>query len=106
MCSAAKAYEGHKQNRLQHLYLKDQDAFHYLNQGDSSVIKGVDDVASFEDTLAAMNRLGFNAKQQEDLFRILAAILHLGNVNITNCDVQGGDGRVDTEGSHISVRKN
>lgn len=105
LCSAAKASEGHKQNRFQHLYLGDQDEFQYLNQGKSSVIRGVDDVACFDETVAALTRLGFNARQQDDLFRILAAILHLGNVNIKNCDVHGSDDNADSEGSTVSVSK-
>ncbi|XP_043283609.1 unconventional myosin-Va isoform X3 [Venturia canescens] len=101
MCSAAKQFEKQNQNCFQELCLEDKDDFHYLNQGNSSVIKGVDDVACFEETMAALSRLGFNARQQDDLFRILAAILHLGNVDITNCDVQDSAGN-DSEGCNIS----
>lgn len=103
MCSAAKHFEKQNQNCFRELCLEDKDNFHYLNQGNSSVIKGVDDVACFEETMAALSRLGFNARQQDDLFRILAAILHLGNVEISNSDVQNSAGN-DSEGCHISVR--
>lgn len=91
MCAAAK--------RLPHLHLSFQDEFHYLNQGDSPLIDGVDDLASYDDTISAMSVLGFTPKQQDDLLRILAAILHLGNVNITSHDGH----RSDSEGSFISV---
>lgn len=93
MCSAAK--------KLPHLHLDFQDKFHYLNQGNDPVIDGVDDFAYFEDTVTAFTTLGFTYKQQDDMFRILAAILHLGNIRFTNSDSQGGN---DSEGSNISVR--
>lgn len=95
MCSAAK--------RLPKLYLSDQDQFHYLNQGDNPTIDGVDDLACFDETISALTMLGFTSKQQEDMLRILAAILHLGNVEISNCKIKdAGDEEVDTESSYIS----
>ncbi|XP_011251964.2 unconventional myosin-Va isoform X2 [Camponotus floridanus] len=95
MCAAAK--------RLPQLYLSDQDQFHYLNQGDNPTIDGVDDLECFDETISALTMLGFTSKQQEDMLRILAAILHLGNVEISNCKVENAkDGEVDTESSYIS----
>ena len=94
MCAAAK--------KLPHLHLGFQGEFHYLNQGNDPVIDGVDDLACFEETVSALTMLGFTYKQQDDMFRILAAILHLGNVDIKNSDSQGGD-HGDSEGSIISV---
>ncbi|KAJ2103869.1 class II myosin, partial [Coemansia sp. RSA 922] len=43
-------------------------------------IQGVDDAAEFEMLVKAMTTTGFRAEEQADLFRIIAAILHLGNV--------------------------
>ena len=85
------------------MHLGFQDEFHFLNQGKDPVIDGVDDLACFEETVNALTMLGFTYKQQDDMFRILAAILHLGNVRFTNNDSQGGD-NADSEGSNISVR--
>ncbi|XP_072764523.1 unconventional myosin-Va isoform X2 [Anoplolepis gracilipes] len=94
MCSAAK--------RLPQLYLSDQDQFHYLNQGDNPTIEGVDDLEYFDETISALTMLGFTSKQQEDMLRILAAILHLGNVEISSCKAKDADNEVDTESSYIS----
>ncbi|XP_029160851.1 unconventional myosin-Va isoform X2 [Nylanderia fulva] len=94
MCSAAK--------RLPQLYLSDQNQFHYLNQGDNPTIDGVDDLEGFDDTISALTMLGFTSKQQDDMLRILAAILHLGNVEISNCKVKDANDEVDTESSYIS----
>ncbi|KAJ2741571.1 class II myosin, partial [Coemansia sp. BCRC 34301] len=43
-------------------------------------IQGVDDRAEFETLVKAMTTTGFKPEEQADLFRIIAAILHLGNV--------------------------
>ncbi|XP_051171882.1 unconventional myosin-Va isoform X1 [Leptopilina boulardi] len=93
MCSAMK--------KLPHLHLDFQDKFHYLNQGKDPIIDGVDDLVYFEETINAFTTLGFTYKQQDDMFRILAAILHLGNIRYTNSDSQGGN---DSEGSNISAK--
>ncbi|XP_043680651.1 unconventional myosin-Va isoform X1 [Vespula pensylvanica] len=94
MCSAAK--------RLPHLHLGNSNGFHYLNQGNNPRIEGVDDLSCFDDTISALTMLGFTSKQQDDMLRILAAILHLGNVNINSFDAQSDNGDNDTEASFIS----
>ncbi|KAI8322113.1 hypothetical protein GQ54DRAFT_251534, partial [Martensiomyces pterosporus] len=43
-------------------------------------IQGVDDRAEFETLTNAMEITGFKPEEQIDLFRIIAAILHLGNI--------------------------
>ncbi|KAI9824837.1 MAG: Myosin type-2 heavy chain 1 [Phylliscum demangeonii] len=57
--------------------------FDYLNQGGSPVIDGVDDKAEFEATRASLGKIGVSTEKQSAIFRILAALLHLGNVQIT-----------------------
>ncbi|XP_015117922.1 unconventional myosin-Va isoform X2 [Diachasma alloeum] len=104
LCEAARAK--YFQNRLKDLHLEDGTSFHYLNQGNSFFIDGLDDSACFQDTLAALSRLGFDAKQQDEVFRILAAILHLGNLKIVNkVDKQDNSGgNEDTEACDISAK--
>ncbi|XP_012267747.2 unconventional myosin-Va isoform X2 [Athalia rosae] len=86
-------------NQLPYLHLENQDDFHYLNQGKNPKIEGINDAKSFDDTITALTMLGFSSRQQDDMLRILAAILHLGNLNFMNCEVSQND---DTEGSTIS----
>ncbi|PIA14776.1 hypothetical protein COEREDRAFT_65196, partial [Coemansia reversa NRRL 1564] len=43
-------------------------------------IQGVDDRVEYETLVQAMETTGFSAEDQSDFFRILAAILHLGNM--------------------------
>ncbi|KAG7189228.1 hypothetical protein KM043_008789 [Ampulex compressa] len=94
MCAAA--------SRLPHLHLADQSVFHYLNQGNNPKIAGVNDSACFDDTIGALTMLGFTSRQQDDMLRILSAILHLGNVNIRCSNDQGGHEDQDAEASYIS----
>ncbi|KAJ1721948.1 class II myosin [Coemansia erecta] len=43
-------------------------------------IQGVDDRAEYDTLVRAMETTGFRAEEQLDLFRIIAAILHMGNM--------------------------
>lgn len=63
----------------------DPQQFAYLAGGGptSSQIPGVDDVQEFRDTQEALSTVGISVERQWSIFRILAALLHLGNVNIT-----------------------
>ena len=57
--------------------------FDYLNQGGSPIIDGVDDKAEFDATKKSLSTIGVSSTQQHEIFKILAALLHLGNVKIT-----------------------
>ncbi|TKA31004.1 hypothetical protein B0A50_01972 [Salinomyces thailandicus] len=57
--------------------------YDYLNQGGSSQIDGIDDGKDFADTKASLTRLGVSEQIQSSLWRILAALLHIGNIKIT-----------------------
>ncbi|KAG8223286.1 hypothetical protein J437_LFUL001563 [Ladona fulva] len=89
---------------LSDLHLEYQDYFHYTNQGESPKIDGINDLEAFGETRSALSLLGFSESDQAAMFRILAAILHLGNVNILEGGNPTGDEQNDEsrEGSHIS----
>ncbi|KAK5006460.1 Myosin type-2 heavy chain 1, partial [Elasticomyces elasticus] len=57
--------------------------FDYLNQGGAPEIEGVDDREDFAATRESLSRIGVGAHQQAQIFRILAALLHIGNIKIT-----------------------
>ena len=63
--------------------LSDYDQFHYLNQSGTGVIPGVDDAAEFETTQRALSTVGLSVQLQWKIFRLLAALLHIGNIKIT-----------------------
>ncbi|QIW98515.1 hypothetical protein AMS68_004033 [Peltaster fructicola] len=54
----------------------------YLNQGGAPRIDGVDDAKDFAETRASLTRLGVSPDVQSTLWRILAALLHIGNIKI------------------------
>lgn len=86
------------------LMLDHQDKFRYLNQGNSPNINRVSDLDQFSETVAAFDTLGFSANDVDDIVKVCAAILHLGNVTIApkyqrkskeidqeECDIQSDD---------------
>ncbi|XP_041794286.1 unconventional myosin-Va-like isoform X2 [Chelmon rostratus] len=58
------------------------DDFHCTNQGQNPVIDGVDDAKEMCDTRRAFSLLGINESDQMAIYQILAAILHLSNVDV------------------------
>ncbi|TXT13452.1 hypothetical protein VHUM_00819 [Vanrija humicola] len=63
----------------------DPQQFAYLAGGgpSSSTIAGVDDAKEFRDTQEALSTVGISVERQWSIFKVLAALLHLGNVKIT-----------------------
>ncbi|KAF7187022.1 Myosin-2 [Pseudocercospora fuligena] len=57
--------------------------FDYLNQGGAPQIDGVDDAKDFKDTRSSLTRLGVPEDVQSNIWKILAALLHIGNIKIT-----------------------
>ncbi|KAM7015381.1 unconventional myosin-Va isoform 2-T2 [Tautogolabrus adspersus] len=68
------------------LKLSSANDFAYTRQGRSPVIAGVDDTKELCTTRHAFTLLGINETYQKGLFQVLAAILHLGNVEIKDRD--------------------
>ena len=62
----------------------DVTKFHYLNQGgpQSTPITGVDDAEEFRQTQTALSTIGISIDKQWAVFKLLAALLHLGNITI------------------------
>lgn len=63
----------------------DVTKFHYLKQGGptSTPISGVDDAEEFRATQQALSTVGISVEKQWAVFRLLSALLHLGNVKVT-----------------------
>ncbi|XP_017161737.1 unconventional myosin-XV isoform X3 [Poecilia reticulata] len=64
----------------QAFYLQDAETYYYLNQGGDYLIRGKSDADDFRRLLSAMEILRFTPEDQSAIFRVLASILHLGNV--------------------------
>ncbi|KAL6005214.1 hypothetical protein ACLOJK_005776 [Asimina triloba] len=61
--------------------LGDPRTFHYLNQTNCYEVANVDDAREYLETRNAMDVVGISQEEQEAIFRVVAAILHLGNIS-------------------------
>uniref|UniRef100_A0A3Q3KRB3 Myosin VC n=1 Tax=Mastacembelus armatus TaxID=205130 RepID=A0A3Q3KRB3_9TELE len=93
MCSCAHLPE------FKNLRLLSADNFQYTSMGGDITIEGVDDKKDMEETLRTFSLLGLNKDFQSDVFKVLAAILHLGNVEIRN----SGDDKSSPSDPHLAV---
>ncbi|GAY63980.1 hypothetical protein CUMW_230010 [Citrus unshiu] len=57
--------------------------FHYLNQSTCFELVGVSDAHDYLATRRAMDIVGISEKDQEAIFRVVAAILHIGNIEFS-----------------------
>ncbi|XP_021307574.1 myosin-6 isoform X1 [Sorghum bicolor] len=63
--------------------LGDPRSFHYLNQSNCIALTGLDDAKEYMETRRAMGIVGMSSDEQDAIFRVVAAILHLGNVEFS-----------------------
>lgn len=77
-------------------FLESASSFNYLSQGNCDEISGVDDSNDFTITCRALSTIGISESRQEDVFCLLAALLHLGNIEVcatrNEAQIQPGDG--------------
>ncbi|KAJ4885060.1 Myosin-16 [Raphanus sativus] len=60
--------------------LGDPKSFRYLNQSSCFELDGVNDAEEYLATRKAMDVVGISEQEQDAIFRVVAAILHLGNI--------------------------
>ncbi|XP_036910546.1 unconventional myosin-Vc isoform X1 [Sturnira hondurensis] len=95
LCASAQ------QSEFKHLKLGSAEEFNYTSTGGSTAIEGVNDRADMVETQKTFSLLGFKEDFQMDIFKTLAAILHLGNVQITA--VGSERSTVSGDDSHLKV---
>ncbi|KAJ6186552.1 hypothetical protein N7519_007853 [Penicillium mononematosum] len=66
--------------------LQQPQSYLYTSRSKCFDVPGIDDVAEFKDTLDAMRVIGMSDPEQDNVFRMLAAILWIGNVQFTEDD--------------------
>ncbi|XP_033197728.1 unconventional myosin 10A isoform X1 [Bombus vancouverensis nearcticus] len=79
------------------------DKYFYLNQGGNCEIDGKSDTQDFKALLSAMQVLGFTSEEQDTIFKILASVLHLGNVYFHRKQMRHGQEGVEV-GSDAEIR--
>ncbi|XP_019225878.1 PREDICTED: myosin-11-like isoform X2 [Nicotiana attenuata] len=69
------------QEEIEKYKLGHPKTFHYLNQSKCHELVGVSDADEYLATRRAMDVVGISKHEQEAIFRVVAAILHLGNID-------------------------
>jgi myosin-5 len=108
LCSAYVNRKKAGSMSLDNLKLGSPCEFHYLNQGQAMTIEGVDDNRDFLAMHEAMGMLGISDHQKTDIFTVLAAILHLGNIQLIendgeSCDIDSHDHHLITASSLLGI---
>ncbi|KAG5865168.1 hypothetical protein JTB14_014250, partial [Gonioctena quinquepunctata] len=58
-------------------------SYYYLSNGDNRSADGIDDHKDFNEVKRALSTLEFSEREQTDMFDIVSAILHLGNIGFS-----------------------
>jgi myosin I len=66
--------------------LQGPDQYIYTSRSNCLSVPGIDDAKDWKDTLQAMRVIGLSEAEQTDIFRMLAVILWLGNVQFNEMD--------------------
>ncbi|XP_058413067.1 unconventional myosin-Vb isoform X2 [Diceros bicornis minor] len=95
LCAAASLPE------FKELALTCAEDFFYTSQGGNTSIEGVDDAEDFEKTRQAFTLLGVRESHQISIFKIIASILHLGNVEIQS-ERDGDSCSISPQDEHLN----
>lgn len=57
------------------------ETYAYTSKSKCLNVDGIDDLAEFQDTLNAMKIIGLSQQEQDEIFRVLAAVLWTGNIH-------------------------
>ncbi|KAL1585810.1 Myosin-1 [Cladosporium halotolerans] len=60
--------------------------YSYTSRSKCYDVNGIDDIADFRDTINAMKVIGMSQGEQDEIFRMLAAILWIGNISYREND--------------------
>lgn len=65
---------------------RNADSYFYIRQGNASKVDTINDRSNFREVVASLNTLQFSKEEQETLWRVIAAIVHLGNLEFKTDD--------------------
>ena len=66
--------------------VQEPSSYLYTSRSKCLDVNGIDDHADFKETIKAMKIIGMSQAEQDNLFRVLAAILWLGNITFSEND--------------------
>ncbi|CCH40511.1 Myosin-1 [Wickerhamomyces ciferrii] len=78
--------KGASENYRQIFGVQQPDHYIYTSRAKCITVDSIDDLKDFNDTLSAMQTIGVTQDEQDQIFRILAAILWIGNITFMEND--------------------
>ncbi|KAG7396585.1 hypothetical protein PHYBOEH_002047 [Phytophthora boehmeriae] len=90
-----------------HLKPKEPEAYSYLNQSGCMRSDLIDDAGNFLNLKSALQFIGIRDSAQHEIFRLVAGLLHMGNIHISVEDTAEGETaciRADDVASQEAVR--
>ncbi len=81
--------EGLSSDEKRRLLLDDIETYSYSNQSKTYTRADVEDREQFQATLNAMDVVGITEEEREFIFRVVIAVLHLGNVRFSDAGKEG-----------------
>ncbi|KAI9078793.1 hypothetical protein K1719_039251 [Acacia pycnantha] len=89
---------------LKRFKLENPRTYHYLNQSNFFELDGLDESKEYLATRRAMEVVGINSDEQDAIFRVIAAILHLGNIEFQKGDEpDSSEPKDDQSRSHLKT---
>ncbi|GBG31775.1 Myosin-6 [Hondaea fermentalgiana] len=98
--------------RDKYMLMESPEYYRYLNQSKATTADTIDDEADYVEVVDALEELEIEEEEQEWLFRTVAAVLHLGNVEFSEikmpdgqrgCKLVGDTGPATDHGSTTDV---
>lgn len=78
---------GASEDTLRGLFLKrNLDTYYYLSNGTKGTVDTIDDASQYREVIKAMKTMEMSQQEQDNLFAIVASVLHMGNVGFTEED--------------------
>lgn len=62
------------------------ESYTYTSRSQCFTVNGIDDAKEFQETLKVMSVIGLSQEEQDEIFKMLAAVLWLGNINFIEND--------------------
>ncbi|KAA0203334.1 hypothetical protein HAZT_HAZT001173 [Hyalella azteca] len=93
---------GLPKDELLQLKLKSASNYKYLTEGETITCEGRNDVREFADIRSAMKVLMFSDAEVYEMFKLLAAILHMGNLKFKPKSVANMDGSEITDAAGLA----
>ncbi|KAG5889110.1 hypothetical protein JTB14_003913 [Gonioctena quinquepunctata] len=89
---------------------RDPNKYFSVRQGNAAIVDTINDRNDYRDVTASLNTLQFSKEDQETLWRVVAAILHLGNIEFDIAEeklvLKNNNKSVDYVADLLQLRKN